>query len=911
MVASDGNNPQNPNQPGNTQGETQAQEPANDDVVKAPDSSGSDGTILGQPLRQSGERPAAEQPAPAPQPEVAPAPQPAAEPQPAPAPQPASAPQPEVAPQPAPPQDQVVWQQPGAQAFPQTPPAAQDGQGGFGDQVQDFESMADLPPDRETKIGRGSMAGKLFVILILILAGIFAAFYYYNEKARQEWEDKIDAAFDLPEEQQPAALRDIFQKATREDIREIAARELGWLKDAESVPLLISAIKDTELVSRSAAMSLARINNDAARAAVDRIEKVMNEAKDLAKVEFAWSLCMLGDSRGFGPLLEGEAKGLTKNIEGYDKELIARVGTTDKLLELSDSNDQLLRMYAAMELGRRKDKDVIPALTKLVKDSNDHVSKQAAISLGRTGDERAGPVLMDILDSKPEMLDTVLGAIRTSVGFPGLKAIGANTKDLALKKRIVGMMRQLRDPRAADYLLEVYNNTPEGAQELKEQALWALEELGDVRIADAMIGLTKWEKDEENPLKNRRAEKLADGAVEWLGIVRPEGAKQALVDLLEYHNSVEPADWTTRPATIMRSLGMYRDPSLGPMLEKYLYANDRRDFAAAAEAVGRSGYAGAVKTFVSIVKRKKDEKFSTLMEARDWQMEDRLQDRRNSIFGLSYLGNPDAAEALMNVIEDVEDDPELRLEAANALANCADEEVAQVILSKIADEKLDMQTRTFYVMGLWHYHSSSVSEAMLGLLEGEGNDDLVPAAAVALGEAADPAYAQRVTQLLSHSDEKRRRGAMIAVLLGAGDTEHLEQFIKNLSDRETALIVRDRYERHPVFLTRDFFESGRFYRRLETVMALTDLSVESEQMVWPYKHLTERLKKGYEGPNGLSALEIRKLMYETAKSGDEDKARLAAMVLSAIDEKGYLLALASEEGAVGDMTQKIIRASAD
>ena len=135
----------------------------------------------------------------------------------------------------------------------------------------------------------------------------------------------------------------------------------------------------------------------------------------------------------------------------------------------------------------------------------------------------------------------------------------------------------------------------------------------------------------------------------------------------------------------------------------------------------------------------------------------------------------------------------------------------------------------------------------------------------------------------------------------------MDKFVANLSDRETALIVRDRYERHPVYLTKDFFESGRFFVRLEAALALKERSIGGEEILWPWKHLVERLKKGYEGPDGISALEIRQILYETVKSGDEKKARLAAMTINAMDEKGFMLALAAEEGAVGDMVQELIR----
>ncbi len=806
------------------------------------------------------------------------------------------------------------------------PPPMSAGPGQFQDDPGGFV-------DVDEKIGSGNRGMLIVVLILLVLGGVIAFMWYRDHTDYQKWDKKLQDALKLEsDDAYKAAMRDIMQNCDRHDILEQVAFELGEAKDEQAVPALAKAVAKGDELGEQAALALAKINTPDARSAADAVYEQMQKSEELRKAKYAWVLVVFQDDRGFAPLLEAISRQIvnTKTISGYDPELIARMATTDKLISLADAQDPMLKMYAAMELGFRQDKDPVPALLKLLKDANNKVSEAAAISLGRTADERAGQALIAKIGEAPEMLGAIVSSVTQSVGAPGLETIYNNTSDPTIKYMIVGKLKGLKDPRSADLLMKITEEQFPGsddkskadADQIRVQALWTLEELGDKRIADKMFAKTQWEPISPEAIPDEAiryrqddmSRKIANSVVTWFGEVQPEGAADYLMKIYDanapYSNTPECAKRVKVDiGPLVDAMGRTGDQRFCNVIDPFLTLDEGFFSQAAFMALGRLKCAGMAKRFmesmVMTATERKEGKFSTLEESRDWQMEGRLQERRNAIIASRYLGDPAVADTLMDIVMDPVDDPELRSEASDSLAYVANDDVMQKILEKVNDSSLDVVARASLIKGLRHNPSDTAIEAVMKILEGQGEDQFVKDAGFVMGEAGNPAYADRLNALLDSEDENRRRAALMAVLLG-GNLNRLDRIIELLDDQETLLVLREWYKEYPIYLTEDMFTSKRIYTRLRIARELVDRTESTTNIMWPWKYLMERLEKGWDtSPGGLTALRVRHLLVEDVKN-DAENGELAAEILRGMGERGYLLALQDAEGRAAEIAREVL-----
>jgi HEAT repeat protein len=522
----------------------------------------------------------------------------------------------------------------------------------------------------------------------------------------------------------------------------------------------------------------------------------------------------------------------------------------------------------------------------------------------------------------------ILSAVTQSVGAPGIESIYHSSKNPADKYEVIGKLKNLRDPRSKDLLLSIVNepipslsdNAAPGADKEREQndnirnhALWTLEDLGDPRIAPMMVEKTQWEEKTAEQIPDEAARyrtndlqrKIANGVVSWFGKVRPEGAADHLMAIYDankpYSNTPECAQRVKVDiGPLLDAMGRTGDKRFCAITKPFLDQDEKFYFQSAAMAYGRLGCDGAAKEFVKrlqmTAQERREGKFSPLLESRDWQMEDRLQERRNSILALRFLQSKEAAAALLALALDVNDDAELRNEAGLSYAYCADDTGIEVALQKIADDSIDMHARVALAMGLRVRPTPAVQAAMLALLEGPGNTELVKAAAMALGEAANPENDERVAKLFGSPDENRQRAAAFITLLG-GNPDAVTLLQSFFRGEENKLVMREWFEGYPMNMTREGFEKHSFLRRILVNKALSDATEDSNNVVaWPWKYVLQQLRKGSEDfPQGLTALEIRELLADIARNSEEHRG-LAIRVLAGLGERGYLLALQSEQG---------------
>jgi HEAT repeat protein len=783
-------------------------------------------------------------------------------------------------------------------------------------------------PGGEYKAAGGNR-GIVVTLIILLVAGAAIGYYFYNDnKQFQEWQKKVDDAKALAKAGNDtgfrAALRGILQDCERKDILLDVIYTIGLEKDKEAVPLLVKALERGDAVSEEAAMALATIGVPEGKAGADAIFNQLQQGTDLGKARYAWALCALGDERGMTELLAAVGKQIAnpKTIHGWDPAIIARMATTSRLIEMADSTNEIVQFYAAQELGFRRDKDTIPALIKLLGSTGRNTVVEAAVALGRTNDERARKALVDKLRTDSGLVDLVLTTVTMSVGTPGLQAIYEGMDDINTKFKVVNKFKELRDPRSADFLVKVLNEKlPEttakqklDADNIHNQALWTLEDLGDPRIAEKMYEKTMWQAATEAQIpdpairyrQNDMYRRLANGVPSWFAKVRPPGAADFLQKVYDanqpYSNTPECAQRVKVDiGPLMDAMGRTGDQRFCDTIKPFLDLDEKFHFQAASLAYARLKCPGATEEFVKRMvmtkTERKDELFSTSIETREFSMETRLQERRNSIIGTRYIGDPKASETLMAIALDPADDPELRTEAAISLAYMVDGKTLPLILEKIKDNLAEMGARTILVEGLSHNPTPEAIPILFDVVEKETDITLIRAAAIAIGEAGDPANDARLNKLLDDPNEDRQRVVAFAVLLG-GNTDRIDKVLEILlKGQETRLLLREWYEGRPVLLTETMFTTKRIFRRLAVARAIMKSSEgKDEEISWAWKYLLDRMKNGWDtSPGGLNSREIRDRLAEAVRK-DADYRALAADALAGLVERGTLLALQGEEG---------------
>jgi HEAT repeat protein len=787
----------------------------------------------------------------------------------------------------------------------------------------------------EKKITRGNLGAIVVVLLLLALGAVVGVFWYMDNSSKTKWEDELKVAMNLPDGEFEPALRSIMARADRPDILAQVAYELGVAGDEQAAGVLTKAIAKGGDVARESAKALAKIGGEEAKGAIDGIYAEMQKSTELTRAEFAWALCTLGDKRGFEPLLEAVAQGIISpsSLPEFNAEIIVRMGTTDKLIEMTSSADAAFRRYAAWELGFRTDHDVVPALLKLLKDDNEAVAEAAAISLGRTTDDRAGPALLEVMVSKESLRDSVLSAISQSVGAPGLEIVYKNiNNDPDFKYKIIGKLKSLRDPRSTDLLIgildEEFPATDEKSaaklKEIRNQALWTLEEIGDPRIAEAMFQKTQWEHLTEEQIEddatryrqNDMSRKIANSVVSWFGKVRPESTSEYLMAIYEankpYTNTAECAQRVKVDiGPLMEAMGRSGNAGFCPVIQPFLTQENGFYFQSASRALARLSCKSAIKSFMKLIemtaKERKDGAFSSLVEGRNWQLEKRLQQRRNAVIALGLIGVPEAGDKLMRIVLDVSDDPELRKEAATALAYSATDGLKISIAEKVKDNSLDPLARSLLIQSLVVHPSKEVVNVMFGVLEGDGPRVLIKPAGIVIGEAGDAENHPRLAKLLDDKNEEKQRAAALALLLSGG-VEYVSKIIALLDGVENKMVLKEWYEKYPVVLNADLFDSKRIFRRLLVAEALVEKTEKTgESIAWPWRHLVHNLKNGgRDAPGALTKVQIRNALMDAVRT-DAAYAELAANLLSSLNERGHLLALQDEKGPQGDIARNVIR----
>ena len=790
---------------------------------------------------------------------------------------------------------------------PEAPPAVDD-LSAFDDDEPLAGYTVGSDEDALRKMGkRTTTFGK--ISMILLVGGVIAAgfFAWRASLAHDSRMDTVEACGAM-EEREPmlACLRAELGETDYDDVKDRIMRNLAHFEDAEAVPALIEQLENPGLVRRSAAMALAGLGLPAAESAKAPLLAVLPDTDEKDWAAVVWALTVLRESQASDHIIRAFSEGRLQEMEGFSPRLIQEVLGPSRLSsdELLNHEEEGVRMLTAQALAEVGSPDVVDPLSRLLAaeaargdDASNEVLREAAAGLGRTGDPRAAQPLFELMNEHPNLRGGVIEALRKTTGAPALAVLVEQASEVTVKRDLVRLLAEAHDVRVSDNLAALMSHED---SDIKSTAAMALADLGDERSVETLLALAGGED-----------EGTADAALDSLQRLGSPQSADGLLVLLPPSCPDEPEPEMPagcfRQAALLNALGAAGGDRAARRIEEALSGVDSPT---AARSLARMNYEPAFERLLGMVERPSDiDMAATNAAERTIPNEDLLRARKGAILAMGRYGRPEASEALMTVVEDDNDDYELRSLSAASLGMCATAEIMQTVLTKIQDEAVAESARRYYVQALWQKPHRELNSALLDLIASDAATEIRRAAALAIGYAADPANDARLIEMLA--DDGTRREAAFAIVLGGsveGATALMAVLTEN-TDTDEVLQYGLSNEQNDWFnqLTTSMFESGEVWRRLEVGLVL-QVGTRSRRWGLPFMKAVTVLKSGWNGVDGVNARDARHRIYEALTGEDATRRRLAARVLAAMGERGLLIRARDEgEGGASEATDELDR----
>jgi HEAT repeat protein len=751
----------------------------------------------------------------------------------------------------------------------------------------------------------------------------------------------------LPKEQALPKWRDWAARTETPALQQEAFARLAWAKDPAGVALVTKGLSSVDhRVRGTAALALAEYGSPTADIAKPDLQKALAEADASDKPQIAWALVTLRDASQFDTILAEYKLGHLSKVQrldespAFDPEALASLVSLDKLSTLAGDESDAVRQLVATNLSRTPDPKWTSTLVKLVQDKSIEVAREAAVGLGKIGDDSAMAPLVAALDKADrDSRARFLEALRDGVGAKGLLlALRSVKKDTADRekfqtKQIFDMLRELADPLGGDALHQYLALGPK--PHWRTEAAFRLAEVGDLRAVPHLA----WRLTQD-PLKlysqvddpelrrddNERvvaARMLADLAIlhpDKATEVRAEAEKAVLgwaTELPQPHANAlrflaasgstasaaklrgwalpkEPLPkegaqrfsetWGTAQSAL-RYLGWLRDPQSWSLLESQLFRRPT-NVDATMESLQQGGLAVLGMTLRAI--------------------------GVGAAHGFAQWGDPRGYPLLVRYIEDPQNNEESRLEACFSLAWVAtDEQMKEVVKKVFAYNKPDPKSALVRACYLETLARKPVPDATAGLVDLIKPDaDLMvrhqAARAIGFGGVSPAVVSQLEAKL---GDINTRADASLAILLGA-DADTAARILARYEDAKPEELdeLKDIYTRSFGYWSDRNLERGDIARWIENAEAAARVRVRGTFQDWP-KFVLSRALQGVEydnGPHSMTRVQFRVRLYQAARGSDESRRMQALRILKFMRERGVLLALRQEPEPLGSLARQAL-----
>jgi HEAT repeat protein len=803
---------------------------------------------------------------------------------------------------------------------------------------------------------RGAFKPIAILIGILIVAGgaVFAFLSVHTEAqslTKEAVNKEILEIQLLPKGEQTVRWRKWADAENEPRLRQEAFVHLAWAKDKESLPSIANGLAAIDHTVRGvAAMALVDFGLPDAAAAKPILLKALAESNSTDKPQISWALVVLKEPTAFDAVMAEYRLGHLAQIEkldgypAFDADLLAGLVPIEQLASLAGDESDSVRQLVATTLSRDADPKWTDTLIKLVNDRVVEVAREAAVGLGKIGNERATQPLVDALSKadKPSR-EKFLQALRDGMGANGLvlalKTVNHDKVETEKfqTKQLFDMLKELEDPRGGDALYQYIQTNPKASPHWRLEAAMRMAEIGDVRAAEVL----GWRM-AQDPLK-------LYNDVDWPELRRDDNervfAARMLADLAVIHPEkrdyllktaedgvlywVDPANKPQPHANGMRFLALVGSHRAIPMLEKWSDPKVKlpnegaqppfpEDWATAQSALRYLGWTKDPAGWRILEKqlhrrsKKLDVSWDSLMQGGLTILGMTLRALGvGAADGFAQWGDPRAYDQLAKYVEEPQENEQARMEACFALSWVATDDQMKDVVKKISDNKKTDPKANFlrqcYLETVIHRPVADATAGLVDLLSPSNPDiELRHQAARAIGMGGITA-AMVPPMFQKLSDTSLKADATLALILGA-DSDTASRAIASYNDptapAEAIEELKDIYNKTFGYWSDRNYESGDIARWVQNGEALAHVKVHDQLQDWPRLILGRNLVESIEidnGPHSMTRVQLRWRLMQDAKGSNEAKRAEAIRILKFTKEKGVLMALRYEPGALGEM----------
>jgi len=698
-------------------------------------------------------------------------------------------------------------------------------------------------------------------------------------------------------------------------------------------------------------MALVDFGTPDADSAKPALLKALSEADSSDKPQICWALVSLKESSAFDPVLAEYRLGHLAEVQrldgfpAFDAEKLAGLVSLDKIAALAGDDSESVRQLVATTLSRNADAKWTDALIKLVQDKDIDVAREAAVGLGKIGNDRATQPLVDALSkANKESREKFLQALRDGIGASGLvlalRTVSHDKFDTEKfqTKQIFDMLKELEDPRGGDALYAYIASNPK--PHWKVEAAMRMAEIGDVRAADVL----GWRM-EQDPLK-------LYNDVDWPELRRDDNervfAARMLADLAVLHpekrdyllKTAEPGvlywvDPDVKPqphANGMRFLALVGSTKAIPLLERWADPREKlpsegaqppfpETWATAQSALRYVGWEKTPHGWGILTKqlhrrmKKLDVSWESLNQGGLTILGMTLRALGvGAVDGFAQWGDPKAYDELAKYIEEPMENEQSRSEACFALSWVATDDEMKDVAKKVHDNaKTDPKSnflRTCYLESLIHRPVPDATAQLVDLLSASVPDVEVRnqmARAIGMG-GLTPAMIPTLQSKLS--DSSLKADAALALILGA-DADTAARAIATYNDpgvpAEAIEELKDLYNKTFGYWSDKNYENGDIARWVENAEAIAHVRVNGMLQDWPRIILGRNLVESVEidnGPHSMTRVQMRTRLLADALGTNDVKRQQAIHMLKFVKEKGVLMALRTAPAPIGDMAKQ-------
>jgi HEAT repeat protein len=817
--------------------------------------------------------------------------------------------------------------------------------------------MSNAFPAEDGNFKRGATKPIMIVLALLIVGGgaAFALMGAHSEAqvmTKEQVNKELLEIQLLPKAEQLPRWRTWADQDGEPRLRQEAFVHLAWAKDKQVIPSMVKGLSAADHgVRGTAAMGLVDFGSPDADAAKPALLKALAEADNSDKPQICWALVALKESSAFdGVLAEYKLGHLAQvqRLDGFpvfDAEKLAGLVSLDKVASLATDESDSVRQLVATTLSRNADQKWTDTLITLVKDKEVEVAREAAVGLGKIGNDKATQPLVDALNraDKPSR-EKFLQALRDGIGANGLvmalKTVNHDKADSEKfqTKQIFDMLKDLQDPRGGDALYAYIQTNPK--PHWKVEAAMRMAEIGDVRAAEVL----GWRM-MQDPLK-------LYNEVDWPEQRRDDNervfAARMLADLAAIHPEkrdyllktaepgvlywVDPENKPQPHANGMRFLAIVGSQKAAPMLEKWADPKDKLPNEGAqppfpeswATAQSALRYVGWMKT------------------ARGWQILQKQLHRRNkkmdvswdslqqggltivgmtlralgvgSSDGFAQWGDPKAYDDLVKYIEDPMENEQARMEGCFALSwTTTDDQMKEVAKKILANTKTDAKSnllRQCYLETVVHRPVPDATAQLVDQLAPSVPDVEVRhqmARAIGMG-GITPAMVPQINAKLA--DINVKADSALALILGA-DADTAAHAIATYNDAsvpaEAMEELKDIYNKTFGYWSDRNYDTGDIARWVTNAQAIAHVKVHDALQDWPRIILGRDLAESTEidnGPHSMTKVALRWKLMADARGKNDVKRAEAISILKFIKERGVLMALRGEPEPLGEMARQ-------